>query len=157
MFRCNQGLPEAAPEDNPNAEIKHNYVIQAVFDLSMWEECKTENEQTEGVSWCLKIFSSETLAIIKDTDKEDREKALKASWEANEPGRQEKAQKSRQRFLLQKKLAAGEELTEEEKELLKEKRERVKKKDMEEVVAAKNTKQKGKVPDKKGGKAATQV
>jgi putative cell wall-binding protein len=26
------------------------------------------------------IFSSETLAIIKDTDKEDREKALKAFW-----------------------------------------------------------------------------
>jgi len=44
MFRCNQGLPETAPEDNPNAEIKHNYVIQAIFDLSMWEECKTENE-----------------------------------------------------------------------------------------------------------------
>jgi len=59
--------------------------------------------------------------------------------------------------LLQKKLAAGEELTEEEKELLKEKRERVKKKDMEEVVAAKNTKQKGKVPDKKGGKATAQA
>jgi len=39
--------------------------------------------------------------------------------------------------------------------MLKEKRERVKKKDMEEVAAAKNTKgNKGKVPDKKGGKTA---
>jgi len=66
----------------------------------MWEECKSENEQTENVSWCMKVFSSETMAIFKDTDKEDREKALKASWETNEPGRQEKAQKSRQRFIL---------------------------------------------------------
>jgi len=29
----------------------------------------------------MKLFSSETLGIVKDTDKEDREKALKASWE----------------------------------------------------------------------------
>jgi len=49
------------------------------------------------------MYSSETVAIIKDTDKEDREKALKASWETAEPGRAEKAVKSRQRFLLLKK------------------------------------------------------
>ena len=35
----------------------------------------------------MKVFSSETLAIVKDTDKEDREKALKVSWESNEAGR----------------------------------------------------------------------
>lgn len=43
----------------------------------------------------MKIYSSESLAIVKDTDKEDRERALKASWEQNEPGRGEKAKKSR--------------------------------------------------------------
>jgi hypothetical protein len=48
----------------------------------------------------MKLYNSETIAIIKDTDKEDREKALKASWEANEPGRAEKAKRSRQKFLL---------------------------------------------------------
>jgi len=37
------------------------------------------------------MYSSETLALIKDTDKEDREKALKTSWETEEPGRAEKA------------------------------------------------------------------
>jgi hypothetical protein len=31
------------------------------------------------------------LALIKDNDKEDREKALKGSWETEEPGRAEKA------------------------------------------------------------------
>jgi len=48
----------------------------------------------------MKLFASETIAIIKDTDKEDREKALKASWETAEPGRAEKAAKSRARYLI---------------------------------------------------------
>jgi len=43
----------------------------------------------------LKFFTSETIAVIKDTDKEDREKALKVSWETAEAGRAEKATKSR--------------------------------------------------------------
>ena len=80
------------------------------------------------------MFNSETLALVKDTDKEDREKALKASWETTDSGRAERATRSRQRYLLAKKIAAGEELTEEEQELMKEKRERVRKKDMEEVT-----------------------
>lgn len=91
------------------------------------------NEQTESLTWCIKMFNSETLALVKDTDKEDREKALKASWETTDPGRAERAARSRQRYLLTKKIAAGEELTEEEQEVMKEKRERVRKKDMEEV------------------------
>ena len=66
----------------------------------MWPEAKTTNDQTEGISWVMKLFTSETIAIIKDTDKEDREKALKASWEAAEPGRAEKAAKSRARYLI---------------------------------------------------------
>jgi hypothetical protein len=48
----------------------------------------------------IKVFSSETLALVKDTDKEDREKALKASWETNEAGRGEKAKKSRQKYII---------------------------------------------------------
>ena len=45
--------------------------------------------------------------MIKDTDKEDREKALKASWEAAEPGRAEKAAKSRQKYMLMTKQRNG--------------------------------------------------
>lgn len=93
------------------------------------------------------MFNSETLALVKDTDKEDREKALKASWETNDPGRAEKATKSRQRYLIQKKIKAGEELTEEEQELMKEKRERIRKKDLEEQVQTKGGKG-GKAPAK---------
>lgn len=77
----------------------------------------------------MKVFSSETLAIIKDTDKEDREKALKASWEAAEAGRAEKAKKSRQKYVLQERLRKGEQLTEEEMAIVKEVRERIRKKD----------------------------
>jgi hypothetical protein len=29
----------------------------------------------------MKMYTSDTIAIIKDTDKEDKEKALKLSWE----------------------------------------------------------------------------
>ena len=75
--------------------MKHQYVIQAVFDLHEWPDCKTENAMCADITWHLKIYSSETLAIIKDTDKEDKEKALKASWEQVEPGRAEKAKRSR--------------------------------------------------------------
>lgn len=92
------------------------------------------------------MYSSETLALVKDTDKEDREKALKASWETEEPGRAELAALSRQKFLLKKRLDAGEELTEEELAIVKTKRERVKKAAAEDAGAAK-----GKAPPK-GGK-----
>ena len=94
------------------------------------------------------MYSSETLALIKDTDKEDREKALKAQWEADEPGRAEKAKLSRQKFLLKKRQKAGEEIAEEELEILNEKRERVRKKDQEEA-GAKGGKG-GKAPPAKG-------
>ena len=77
----------------------------------------------------MKVFSSETLAIVKDTDKEDREKALKVSWESNEAGRQEKAKRSRLKFMLQERLRKGEQLTEEEVSIVKEVRERIRKKD----------------------------
>jgi len=80
----------------------------------------------------LKFFTSETIALIKDTDKETKEKALKASWEAAEPGRAEKAAKSRQRYLIQQKQKAGEHLTEDELAILYEKRERLRKKDIDE-------------------------
>ena len=90
-------------EGEEEVEVKHNYVVQAIFDLNMWPECASVNEETEGVTWAMKWYTSETLALVKDTDKEDRERALKQSWEATEPGRADKASSSRRRFQLQKK------------------------------------------------------
>lgn len=153
-FRANQGLPETS--ENPDAELKHNYVIQAIFDLHLWPEAATLNDETENISWVLKFFTSETIALIKDTDKEDREKALKVSWETAEPGRADKAGKSRQRYLIQQKQKAGEALSDEELVILYEKRERVRKKDLEEATQAKGKKAPPpkKEEPKKGGKGA---
>lgn len=50
--------------------------------------------------WFLKVISSETLGFVKDTEKEDKEKAIQKSWEDNEPGRALKAKKSRSKFLI---------------------------------------------------------
>lgn len=52
----------------------------------------------------LKFYTSDTIALFKDTDKEDKEKALRTSWETAEPGRAEKAAKSRLRFIAQQKV-----------------------------------------------------
>lgn len=152
LFRSNQGLPETA--DSPDAEIKHNYVLQAIFDLHQWPDAKCANEDTDNISWVLKFFTSETIALIKDTDKEDREKALKVSWETAEPGRAEKAAKSRQRYLIQQKQKAGESLTDDDLIVLYEKRERVRKKDLEEQANSKGKKAPApaKADPKKGAK-----
>ena len=64
------------------------------------------------------MLSTETLAILKDTTKEDKEKAIKKSWEDNEQGRAEKAKKSRRKYLAQLKKDRGESLNEEELALL---------------------------------------
>jgi len=41
-FRMNQGLTDVPAEEG--GEVKHNYVIQAIFDLNMWPEAKTVND-----------------------------------------------------------------------------------------------------------------
>ncbi len=61
-----------------------SYILQATFDLNEWSFAKTLNEKTENMYWFLKIFSTETIAFAKDTDKEDKEKEVKKSWEDKE-------------------------------------------------------------------------
>ena len=52
------------------------YYLQATFDLRLWPDCKTLNEQTSKIYWFLKVISSETIGIVRDTEKEDKEKAI---------------------------------------------------------------------------------
>lgn len=164
-FRSNTGLedkPGEKPENNeeappaegenpvdvdPNQEYTHHYVIQATFDKNDWPNAISKNEETKDVTWELRIFSSDTVAIVKDTDKEDREQALKDSWETAEPGRAEKSKKSRMRYIAELKKEKGEELTEEEQEILSDKRVRGAANLQENVTDPKGGK--GKV-DKKG-------
>ena len=76
----------------------------------------------KDIGWSIRVFSTDTLGFCRDTSKEDKEKEIISSWEEKEPGRAELAKKSRKRFLLQQKLANGNQLSEEEIEFLKEKR-----------------------------------
>ena len=56
--------------------------------------------------------------MVKDTQKEDAEKALVKSWEDKEPGRADNAKKMRELFQLKQRKKAGEELNEEELEMI---------------------------------------
>jgi len=53
------------------------------------------------------------LAFVRDTRQEDREKLTRKSWEDAEPGRAERAKKTRRKFLIEMKKEGGEALTEE--------------------------------------------
>lgn len=137
LYNCgyNHAVLSYAPLSQDNS-----YILQATFDLRDWPEAKDLSPDTELIHWFLTVFSTETVAVVRDTTKEDREKAIKKSWEDNEPGRAEKAKKSRAKFFLKGK----QDLTEEEQALLNQPR--VSRKQREEE--AKQQQQ------AKGGKAA---
>ncbi|XP_065057122.1 androglobin-like isoform X2 [Rhopilema esculentum] len=53
-------------------------------------------------NWVLRVVSDASaseIEIKKDTERQDQIKAMKAAWEAEQPGRAAKAQKSRMKFL----------------------------------------------------------
>lgn len=76
----------------------------AKFNQNDWpNSTNPDHEETKDINWQVRVFASETVAICKDTDKEDKENALKESWETEDPGRAEKAKSSRMRWTLLKK------------------------------------------------------
>ena len=99
VFRTNAGLPDQT-NASEGEEYKHAYVIEARFDVHEFPECMGGEVES---NWVIKIISTDTVAIVKDTDKEDREAALKASWETEDPGRAEEAKHSRLKFVLTEK------------------------------------------------------
>jgi hypothetical protein len=48
----------------------------------------------------VRASSTDTVAILKDTQKEDAEKALIKSWEDREAGRSDRAKRARNKFHL---------------------------------------------------------
>lgn len=95
------------------------YLLVCCLDLS---ELKMEKEQLETLEWVLRVYSSDTVLITKDTSKEDSEKFLKDNWESLELGRSEKARKSRLKHLISCKKKAGKILSLDEEHLLLEER-----------------------------------
>lgn len=108
-----------------NANIPFNFVLK--LDTS---ECPAElrneyeNCETEFY-WFIRVFSTDNLAFMKDTSKEEAEALLKQNWEASQPGRSERAKLSRKKYLLHVKKQRGEALTAEEEALLNEARNRI--------------------------------
>ena len=51
-----------------------------------------------------KFFSSDTIGFVKDTSKEDSERALINNWETQQPGRSEKAENARIKYVEDRKF-----------------------------------------------------
>jgi len=124
--------------------------------LREWPEAKELSSDTELINWFLIITSTETVAVVRDTAKEDREKAIKKSWEDKEPGRAERAKKSRIKFGFQMKQLQGEQLTEEELTIINAPRVSRKQKEEEAKQAAIPKGKQPKKDDKKGAKGGKQ-
>ena len=107
-------LTNKSPNVNANKDIIP-YLIVCYLDLS---ELKIQREYLESLEWVLRVFSSELILITKDTSKLDSEKILKDTWESREPGRSEKARKSRLKHLLLCKKKDGAKLSLEEENIL---------------------------------------
>ena len=52
------------------------------------------------LGFVIRIYSSNSIAFIKDRTKEEHEKKLKEKWEENDEGRGELAVKSRKKYLV---------------------------------------------------------
>jgi hypothetical protein len=56
-------------------------------------------------------MGQDTLAFVRDTKQEDKEKLTRKLWEDSEPGRAERAKKARKKFMIEMKKERGEALT----------------------------------------------
>ena len=78
------------------------------------------DEFTSDIAWEFKIISTETIAVVNDTDKEDIEESIRLTWESAQPGRAEHAKKNRLRHLAELKRDSNLELDEEDVKILEE-------------------------------------
>ena len=128
-----------------NKLILEAYSIKCVLDI---EQCPpwllSPNEYKGDVYWKISVFSTDSLTFIKNTIKEDKEKAVIESWEINEPGRKNKAEKSRKKYFVNVKYKNGEVLSPEEEELIPEKFNR------KEVIESSSNMLVTNIPPKKG-------
>jgi hypothetical protein len=58
----------------------------------------------------MRVSGNDNIAVIRDTQKEDAQKATKKGWEDAEPGRSDRAKKSRKKFLALEKKERGDPL-----------------------------------------------
>jgi len=109
-------MEQAESQNIDSNKDKENipYLITCTLDISeapSWIK-------SEEIEWTIRIYSSETLAFVKDTSKEQFEKSLKDSWELNDPGRSLKARTARFKYIIDQKFAKNEILNREEAKYL---------------------------------------
>ena len=112
----------------PSKVIKHKYILQGTLNLADFKNTThqkptpnkearrnskdektigkkskvvTEKEDSEGITWKTRIYSSDSasLVIVKDCEKEERLKVLKESWESVQLGRTTRVKECREKFL----------------------------------------------------------
>ena len=71
--------------------------------------------QNENVDWKIQIYSTDIIGFVKDTTKEDSERALINSWDKNGTGRSKKAQMARIKFIEERKFQVDSYILENEK------------------------------------------
>ena len=105
-----------------NMEYKKNnnfYIIKCFIQPENAPNFLTNiSEYNDNFYWNIIVFSTDPVLFVKNTLKEDEENEIKNNWEINEPGRALKANLSREKFLIEKKIKEGIDISEDEKSLL---------------------------------------
>lgn len=102
----------------PSADDLNNFAKMTQYKIQCFIEgidapriLKNEN----NIDWKIQIFSTDTIGFVKDTTKEDNERALINSWEIKETGRSLKAENARVKFVEDRKFLVDSYILENEK------------------------------------------
>ena len=108
--------------DNEEEENKKlfPYVLLCYVDVQRLSDLNIPND----FGYTIRVYSSNSIAFIKDKTKEEHEKKLKEKWEENDEGRGKLALKSRKKYLVFAKNLKKEHLNENELKILNEERQR---------------------------------
>ena len=118
--------------DNESDENKklYPYVLLCYVDVQKVSDLNIPND----FGYTIRIYSSNSIAFIKDKTKEEHEKKLKEKWEENDEGRGKLAIKSRKKFLVFAKNLKKEKLNENELKILNEERQRRTANEIEHII-----------------------
>ncbi len=133
------------PQSNPTFP----YLLMCYFD-SDESDINIRNNINNDIGYTIRVFSSDSIAFIKDTSKEDHEKQMKDDWESKDEGRALRASKSRKRFIISEKISRKMPIDEEEKKIIDEVRER-----RSSSVIDHKTEEEGNAPKRKGKRMPT--
>jgi hypothetical protein len=115
----NKNVNDSKNEEEENKKL-FPYILLCYIDVQKLSDLNIPND----IAYTIRVYTSNTLAFIKDKTKEEHEKKLKEKWEENDEGRGQLALKSRIKFLVVAKNLKKEKLNENELKILNEERQR---------------------------------